>query len=375
MRFSCTEEELMFQKLARDFTKREIEPLVPQITQDNKTPRELLKKFGDVGLLGLTIPKEYGGIGASVLTDVLVVEEIAKAGIGAEWLLSMNNSIADSVNHFGSEDIKRKYLGAVCRGEDCLSILFTEPDTGSDPKMITTTAVLDGDDYVINGQKRFISWAAWDGHGTLFAKDETGKITCFLAQKNVEGYTTGPPYKKIGGHAQESVDIYFENVKVPKENMVGEEGKGFNVLLWWIAAEKIQQSAASLGIAEAALDEAVKYSKERELRSGPMSQLQGVQWTLAEMQTKIEAIRWLTYKCACLREEEAPDWANMAALTKSFAIPTAVEVTILGLRLHSAYGYTEDYKIGRLHQSVLGGLGIATSIEVNKSIVGASLVR
>jgi len=373
--FNLTEEELMFQKLARDFTKREIEPLVPQIEQGRGTPHELLKKLGDAGLLGLTIPQKYGGIGASVLTDALVVEEIAKTGVGAEWLLSMNNSIADSISHFGSEEIKQKYLGAVCRGEDCLSIMFTEPSTGSDPRLIATTAVPDGDNYVINGQKRFISWAAWEGHGTLYVKDETGRLTCFLLEKKTPGYTTGTPYKKIGGHAQESVDVYFENVKVPKENMVGEKGKGFDMLLWWIAAEKIQQSAASLGIAEAALEEAINYSKSRELRSGPMSQLQGIQWTLAEMQTKIEAIRWLTYKCATLREENAPNWITMAALNKSFAIPTAIEVTTLGLRLHSAYGYTEDYKIGRLHQSVLGGLGIATSIELNQSIVGASLVR
>jgi len=375
MRFNLTEEELMVQKTARDFTNREIEPLAEQIERENKMPRELLKKFAGIGLLGMTLPKKYGGAEASVLSDAVAIEEIAKAGVGAEWLLSMNNSIADTINHFGSEVIKKEHLEPVCKGEDCLSILFTEPGTGSDPRMITTTALPDGNNYVVNGQKRFISWAAWDGHGTLYAKDETERISCFIIKKNVDGYTTDPPYRKIGGHAQESVDVYFENIKVPKENLIGEKGKGFDVLLWWIAAEKIQQSAASLGIAEAALEESIKYSKERTLRAGPMSQLQGIQWTLAEMQTQIEAIRWLTYKCACLREEQAPNWMTMAALNKNFAIPATISVTLLGMQIHSAYGYIKDFKIGRLHQAVLGGLGIATSLEINKSIIGSSLVR
>ena len=150
---------------------------------------------------------------------------------------------------------------------------------------------------------------------------------------------------------------------------------GLNILLWWIAAEKIQQSAAAVGIAQAALDESIKYSQERMIRSGPISQLQGIQWTLAEMKTKIEAARWLTYKCAYLREEQAPNWIIMAALNKTFAIPMAVEVTQLGMQIHSGYGYTKDFKIGRLHEAALGGLGIATSIALNKSIIGGSLVR
>jgi butyryl-CoA dehydrogenase len=375
MRFDLTEEELMIQKLARDFTTNEIEPVAAEIEESNRTPKVLLKKFAEVGLLGINIPREYGGSGASVLSDTLVVEEVAKAGIGAEWLVSMNNSIGDTINHFASEELKKKYLPPVCNGEQCLSILFTEPSTGSDPKMIKTTSKLEGDHYVINGEKRFISWANWDGYGTLYAKDEEGKISCFIIEKNGKGYKTDPPYKKIGGHAQESVDVYFENMHVPAGNLMGEKGKGFDMLLWWIAAEKIQQSAASLGIAEAALEESIKYAKERMLRSGSMANLQGIQWTLAEMKTRIEAIRYLVYKCACLRDEQASNWITMAALCKMFAVPTAEEVTLMGLRLHSGYGYTTDFKIGRLHKAVLGGFGIATSIEVNKSIVGASLVR
>jgi alkylation response protein AidB-like acyl-CoA dehydrogenase len=375
MRFDLTEEELMVQKLARDFTANEVEPLAVQIEQTNKTPRELLKKFADVGLLGITIPREYGGSGASVLSDVLVVEEVAKAGIGMEWLVSMNNSIGDTISHFASEELKCKYLPPVCCGDQCLSILFTEPATGSDPKMITTTAKLEGNHYIVNGEKRFISWAHWDGYGTLYAKDDDGKISCFVIEKGGKGYKTDPPYHKIGGHAQESVDVYFENMKVPQENLMGQKGKGFDMLLWWIAAEKIQQSAASLGIAEAALEESVKYAKERMLRNGPMAALQGIQWTLAEMKMRIEAIRGLVYRSACLREEQSPEWITTAALCKAFCVPAAEQVTLMGLRLHSGYGYTTDFKIGRLHKAVLGGFGIATSIELNKSIVGGSLVR
>lgn len=374
-RFDLTEEEMMVQKLARDFTINEVEPLAAEIEKTNVTPREMLKKFADAGFLGITLPKQYGGSGASILSDTLVAEEIAKAGIGMEWLVSMNNSIGDTINHFASEDLKCKYLPPVCCGDKCLSILFTEPATGSDPKMITTTAKLDGNRYIINGVKRFISWAHWDGFGTLYARDEEGKISNYLIEKNVAGYKTDPPYHKIGGHAQESADVYFENMKVPKENLIGTKGKGFDMLLWWIAAEKIQQSAASLGIAEAALEESIKYARERALRNGPMSVLQGIQWTLAEMKIRIEAIRALVYRCSCLREKQSPEWITMAALCKAFAVPAAEEVTLMGLRLHSGYGYTANFKIGRLHKAVLGGFGIATSIELNKSIVGGWLVQ
>jgi len=375
MRFDLTDEEKMIQKTARDFTIKVIEPLVEKIENENKTPRDLLKKLADVGFLGLTIPAEYGGSGGSILADVLVLEEIAKAGIGMEWLVSANNSSLEAILHNGSDALKMKYIPPVCRGEQCMSVMFTEPDTGSDPALVKTKALPAGDNYLLNGQKRFISWGAWDGPALVFAKDETEKVSCFLVEKNGPGYTTDPPWKKVGGHAQESVDVHFENVQVPKVNIIGEKGKGFNILLWWVGCEKIEQAAAALGMAEAALEESIKYSKGRNLKSGPMANLQGIQWTLAEMQAKIESIRWLIYKCACLRQELAPNWSHMAALLKTIAIPTATEVTLMGMRIHAAYGYTKEYKIGRLHQSVLGGLGILTAIELNKSIVGAGLVR
>lgn len=370
-----TEDELTIQKVTGEFTRGEIIPLVSSIENENRCPHNMLKKCADLGLIGITVPRQYGGAGASLLADVVAIEEIARAGIGMEWLISMNNSIAAVLCEFGTEDIKSSYLPPVCRGEACFSILFTEPETGSDPKLVNTRARLDGDYYTVTGEKRFISWGDWNGTGILFVKDDDDGITCLLIEKNTEGYSTGEPYKKIGSPAQEAVDVYFDNMKVPAGNILGEKGKGFDILLWWIAAEKIQQSAAALGIAEEALDESVRYCKQRQQRNGPIADLQGIQWTLAEMRTKIEAARWLTYKCACLREEQASDWITMAALNKIVAIPMAVEVTRLGMQLHSAYGYTRDMPIGRLHEAALGGLGIATSIEINKSIVGKDLIK
>ena len=375
MSFNLTTEELEVQRLAKDFTEREIEPLAAQIEKEHRTPREFLKKFADVGFMAMTVPRKYGGSDASILSHFLVLEEIAHAGIGIEWLVAMNNSIPETISRFGSEELKQKYLPPTSNGEKCAAILFTEPETGSDPRMIITTAKQDGDYYIVNGQKRFITWGAWDGYGTVYAQDETGRVSCFVMDKNVEGYTTDPPYEKMGLNALESVDVYFENVKVPKENFMGEKGKGFDILLWWIAGEKIQQSAGNMGMAEAALDESINYAKGRMLRSGPMSDLQGIQWTLAEMQTKIEASRWLTYKCANLMQEQAPDWIRLAALCKNFVIPTALDVCRLGTQIHGAYGYTKDFKVERLYRGAVGGLGIVVSLEINKSIIGLSLVK
>ena len=187
MNFSLTTEELAVQTLARDFAEREIEPLVEQIEQEHKTPHELLKKFADVGMLGMEVPTEYGGAGASILSHLLALEELAKSGTGVEWLLGLNNSIPTTLNHFASEQIKEKYLPSICNGTKCASLMFTEPETGSHPAMITTTAKPSGDYYILNGQKRFITWGAWDGPAIVFAKDDTGKVSGFIVEKNVDG--------------------------------------------------------------------------------------------------------------------------------------------------------------------------------------------
>ena len=375
MDFNLTEEQLMIQKTAKDFTQNEIEPVADQMDRSGKAPPGLAKKMADLGFLGMTVPKKYGGQEVGVLACALVLEQVGYSGTGAFWIIGFSNSIPEVIYYYGSEHIRGKFLPPLFSGAMQASILFTEPDTGSDPKMLVTTAIPDGSDYVINGTKRFITLGAWNGYGTLYAKDDTGKCTCFVIEKNVKGYSAPKMWELMGGGGIESMDIYFDNVRVPKENMLGEKGNGFNILLHWIAGEKIQQCAVNTGIAQAALDESTKYAKERMLRDRPMAAMQGIQWELADMQIKITASRWVAYRAAFLQDKYAANWQTEAAAAKLFCIPASMDVVRQAVILHGGYGYTKEFKVERLYRAALGSSVIATNLEINKSIVGASLVR
>jgi len=375
MDFNLTEDQQMLQTMVREFTEREIEPIADQLDREGRLPDDLIKKFAEIGLLGMTVPKKYGGTEAGNLSCLLAIEQLAYSGTGAWWLVGFNNSVPESIAHFGSEEIKEKYLRPFCDGTAYASIQFTEEETGSDPTMLTTTCVLDGDSYVINGMKRFSTFGAREGYAVTYTKDEEGNCTAFVIEKKGKGYTAPKTWELMGGGGMESVDVYFENFRVPKENLLGKKGEGIEVLLFWIAAEKLEQCAVSTGIAQAALDEAIKYVKARMSRGRPISGMQGIRWMLADMQAKIEACRWLTYRTAFIQDQEAPDWQTEAATAKLFVVPTAMEVVEMSRRLHGAYGYTKEFKIEKLYRAIAGCTAIAVSLEINRSIVGSSLVR
>ena len=375
MDFNLTEDQLMLQATVREFTEREIEPIATQIDREGRLPDDLIKKMAQIGLFGMTIPKQYGGTEAGNLSCVLACEQVAYSGTGAWWLMGFNNSIPECIAHFGSEEIKQKYIRPLCDGTAYSSIQFTEEETGSDPEALITTAMPDGDNYVINGMKRFSTFGTRDGYAVLYTKDEAGECTAFVIEKNVAGYSAEKVWELMGGGGIEAADVYFDNMRVPKANLLGEKGKGFNVLLYWIAAEKIEQCAACVGIAQAALDEAVTYAKSRMVREKPISGMQGIRWMLADMQAKIEAARWLTYRAAFLQDQGAAEWMTEAAAAKLFVVPATLEVTEMARRIHGAYGYTKEFKIERLYRAIAAGAAIATTLEINRSIVGASLVR
>ncbi len=375
MDFNLTGEQLMVQRLAKEFNEKEIEPLAERLDREGRLPDDLIKKYAGIGLLGMTVPKKYGGTEAGNFSCILAIEQLAYSGTGAWWLVGFNNSIPEAIAHFGSEEIKRRYLKPFCDGSAYASVQFTEEETGSDPEELITTAVPDGDSYVINGMKHFSTFGARDGYSILWAKDETGKCSCFVITKNARGYSAPKTWGLMGSGGIEAADIYLENVRVPAKNLLGEKGKGFDVLLHWIASEKVEQCAACVGIAQAGLDEAIKYTKLRMVRGKPMSAMQGIRWMLAEMQAKIEACRWLTYRTASLQDQESDNWQTEAATAKLFVVPAAMEVVEMSRRLHGAYGYTKEFKIERLYRAIAGFTAIAVSLEINRSIVGASLVR
>jgi len=374
MNFDLTDEQKLLQKTVQDFSRQEIEPFAEEIDRQNRVPDDLIKKMAALKLLGMTLPEEYGGTGLGALDLVLAIEQLSDSGSGAWWLAGFNNSIPKSVLEFGTEEQKRKYLPPVCAGDVYASIQFTEPETCSDPKALTTRATLEGDSYILNGAKRFSTFGARDGFAVLYAKDDNGQCTAFIADKNIKGYSSGQSYELMGSGGIEAVDVYYDNYRLPKENMLGVQGKGMEILLRWIAEEKIQQCAACLGIASAALTEAVSYSKNRSIRNGHLSDLQGIRWMLAEMRSKLNAVRWVTYRAALLKDNNDSDWVTEAATAKTFVAPAAMEVVELSRRIHGCYGYTKEFKIERLYRAIAGASVIAVSLEINKSIIGASLL-
>jgi alkylation response protein AidB-like acyl-CoA dehydrogenase len=375
MEFKLNEEQRMLQAMVKDFTKSEIEPVAQKIDSEGRLPDDLITKMAQIGLLGMTVPKEFGGSGLGNLACALACEQLAYSGTGAWWLAGFNNTIPDCLVRFGSPGLKAFYLPRVCEGKAYSSIQFTEEDTGSDPQTLKTTAVPDGQDYIINGMKRFSTFGAREGYAVLYARDDIGKCTAFVIDKNINGYTTTKVWDLMGGGGIEAVDVYLQGLRVPKTHILGQKGEGFKVLLSWVGGEKITQCAACVGIAQAALDEAIKYARTRLAGGKPISGLQGIRWMLADMYVKLQAARWLTYRTAWLQDSSDPDWMTEAAAAKVFVVPAALEIVETARRIHGGYGYTKEFKIERLYRAVAGASAIAVSLEINKSMIGSFLLK
>ena len=361
-------------KAAADFAQQVIEPIAAKIEEDDAIPEDLLSKFAAARMLGLMVPKEFGGTETTALNMILITEELAKCASAAYWPMAMNNSVAETICHWGSEDQRKAFVPPLCDGSSYAAMAFTEPGTGSDPTAITTTAVPDGEDYVLNGTKRFITNGHKEGYGIFFAKDETEKVTAFVVDKSAEGYSWSKPWSLMGLGGQGLVDVFLKDVRVPQANILGEKGNGFPILLRWIAGERVQQMSFMVGMGQACLEESLKYAKERMVRGKPMTAMQGFQWMLSEMHASIEACRWWTYRLASKWDEGGNIQVDSSAL-KLFVVPTIQEVARKGLQIHGSYGYCKDYKIERLYRTIAHGGVTASSTEIQKTIVALTLMR
>jgi alkylation response protein AidB-like acyl-CoA dehydrogenase len=374
MDFILPGESKLMVKAARDFAEQVIEPIAARTEEEDALPDDILQKFAKARMLGMMIPREYGGTGSTALNVILILEELAKTGSAAAFLLAFSNSVTETIYHWGSEDLRRRFLPPLCDGSGYPAMAFTEPGTGSDPTAITTTALPDGDYYILNGTKRFITQGHKRGFGVFYAKDEDERITAFIVDKSSQGYSWSKAWVLMGLAGQGLVDVFLKDVKVPKEDILGEKGEGFHILLRWIAGERVQQTAFMVGMGQACLDESLRYAKERMVRGRPMTAMQGFQWMLAEMHASIEACRWWTYRVAAKQDEGGDIQVDSAAL-KLFAVPTIQEVARKALQVHGSYGYCKDYKIERLYRTIAHAGVTAGSAEIQKTIVGSALAR
>ncbi len=351
MNFVLTEEQEMTRKMVRDFAEKEILPGAEERDDKEEFSRELFDKMGELGLTGIPWPEEYGGGDCDFISYVIAVEELSRVDASAGTTLSAHTSLAGwPVYKYGSEEQKKKYLEPMALGEKLGAYALTEATAGTDAAAQSTTAVLDGDSYVLNGNKIFITNGGDAEINIVFAvtdKEKKAKgVSAFIVEKGTPGFSFGKKERKMGLRSSPTLELVFDNCRVPKENLLGKEGEGFKIAMSTLDGGRNGIAAQAVGIAQGALDEAAKYAKSREQFGQPIANFQAISFMLADMGTKIEASRLLTYQAAYLESEGLP-YGKASAMAKLFASETAMEVTTKAVQIFGGYGYTRDYPVER----------------------------
>ncbi|SCI20216.1 Acyl-CoA dehydrogenase%2C short-chain specific [uncultured Clostridium sp.] len=344
----------LIRKLAKEFAENELAPFAAQVDETGEYPKELVEKVIRAGFHAITIPKEYGGCGGDTLSSTIVTEEFTKVDASSSSLLMPNSLSGGALMMFGNEDQKQKYLRAMAEGTKVGAFAVTEPGAGSDTSAISTTVEKDGDTYILNGRKCFITQGPNCDFVTVFAKTDLNAkgvkgISAFIVESGWEGFSIGAIEKKMGMHGSPTCDLIFENVRVPKENLLGGEGQGFKICMKTLDSGRITVATQGLGIAQGALDEAVKYVKERVQFGKPIARLQNTQFEIADMATKVECGRQLVYHAAELKDAGQPYSLN-AAMAKYYCGDLCNDITYRALQLHGGYGYMKDYPIERMYR-------------------------
>jgi alkylation response protein AidB-like acyl-CoA dehydrogenase len=373
MDFSLTKEQQNLQETLREFCLKEIMPIADKIEKEDKIPDDLITKMGRLNLFGIPFAARYDDLDGGYIGSTLVLEELAKASGAVAMLVSINYLAAIPIDLFGNEEQKKKFLTRLCNGSAIGSFAFTEAATGSDPQSIISEAVIDGKEYVLNGIKRFVTAADMDGIIVISVHD--GKtISAFIGEKNIKGYKVTKTWDKMGMHGISLVDIELENYRLPLDSLLGKSGDGYNILLNTIAVGKLNTCAIMLGCMQSAMEEALKYARERKVKGKSMTQFQSIQTMLADIAVKVTAARWLTYRLATLVDRKQ-DIRTESAIAKIFVTETAAEVARLAFKVHGAYAYISDYKIERLLRDIYLGEIVEGSNEVQKAIVAGSLLN
>ena len=352
MDFRMDREHLLLQQMYREFVEKEVAPLAAEVDETEEAPMATVEKLAKYGFLGIPNSKEYGGQGGDYLAYVMAVEELSKACGTTGVIVSAHTSLGvGAIYENGTKEQKEKYLPDLLSGKKIGAFGLTEPGAGTDAAGQQTIAVLDGDEYVINGTKIFITNAGFADVFVIFAMTDksqgTRGITAFIIEKGTPGFKIGAPEKKMGIRGSSTCELIFENARIPKENMLGREGKGFGIAMKTLDGGRIGIAAQAVGIAQGAIDETIKYTSERKQFGRRISQFQNTQFELADMQAKVDAARLLVYRAADAKQNKEP-FGHYAAMAKLFAAETASDVTRRCLQLYGGYGYTRDYPIERM---------------------------
>lgn len=378
MNFVLSEEHTMARTLFRTFAENEVKPLAQELDEQERFPTETVEKMAAYGFWGIPVPKEWGGQGADTLAYAICVEELSRVCATTGVIVSAHTSLcADPIRKYGTQEQKEKYLVPLAAGRSLGAFGLTEPGAGTDAAGQQTKAVLRGDHYILNGTKIFITNGGVADTYVIFAMTDKSKgtkgISAFIVEKDFEGFSIGKKELKMGIRGSSTTELVFENCKVPKENLLGKEGKGFGIAMGTLDGGRIGIAAQALGIAQGALDETVAYVKERKQFGRSISAFQNTRFQLAGLKTRIEAARLLVYRAAYAKDHQDL-YSQEAAMAKLFAAETAMEVTTKCVQLHGGYGYTRDYPIERMMRDAKITEIYEGTSEVQKMVIAGGML-
>ena len=366
--------------LVRDFVQREVDPVASHYDNEDIYPQELVDQMADMGLFGIMIPEEYGGLGLDYTTFAVVFEELSKGWMSLTGPLGTHHILAYVISTYGTDELKQRFLPKMAEGAIRGGLALTEPGGGSDMQNLQTSAVKDGEEYVINGNKMFISnGASGNAFAVLARTDKAASpphrgISCFVVEKPAAGFSVAQKLDKLGYRGIDTTELVFDNVRIPTQNLVGDEGRGFGYVMSGLEGGRINVAARAVGVATAAFDAAIKYAQQRESFGQPIAQHQAIQLKLAEMATDIEAARLLTYEAA--RKKDAGQRVDLeAGMAKLFASEMCGRVAMEAMRVHGGYGYIKDYPLERYYRDApLMIIGEGTN-EIQKLIIARRLLQ
>ena len=373
MDFNLNEQEKMLRQAARDFSIKNILPRASEIDQ-GKYPFDLIQELGKLGYAGLPFATAYGGNGAGYLSFALVLEQICQASMSVGAMMSVNITPAEAVLRYGTEEQKKRLITPIAQGKGFGCIAFTEADTGSDPRMITSTSHKVGNNYILNGHKQFVCNAPGANYALVFTRGESEGQNAFIVDTSIPGFKIESTAETLGARGAGTSVVVLDELRVPQENLLGTPGQGFDILLEAISVEKLWVGIQALGIAQSALDVALSYAKERKAMGKPISKLLSIQTHLAEMASQVEAARWLAYRTAYIRDQDQ-DIRYESAMIKLFASQAAVAVTEMGMQITGAYGAMKSMPIERMYRDAKITKIYVGIAEVQRVIIANTLIN
>jgi butyryl-CoA dehydrogenase len=379
MDFKLTPEQEMIRDAVREFTEKEIKPVATLYDEERQFPYQNLKRMAELGMMGMNIPAEYGGSEAGVIAYSLAITEIAKGCASHAVTTAVTNMVAEVIYEFGREEIKRKHLPKICKGQyPAASFALTEPHTGSDAANIQTTAVYHKDTYILNGNKTLITSGEASGVMVTWAVTnpnvQKGKgISAFVIEKGTPGFIVEKAEEKMGQRASQTNEIIFDNCIIPANCLLGKEGEGFKIAMIELDGGRIGIGSLAVGVGFAAIDFAIKYVKKREAFGKPLSSYEAIQWMIADSYTELEAAQLLVLRAAFLKETHQP-FTKEASMAKLFATETARDVTIRAVQMLGGYGYTKDYPVERYLRDIIGTTLYEGTSEIQRIVISREIL-